>query len=572
MKKHISKLNHNNIIDHILYSFTGTALIACIMACLASSLPSAHATTGTASDTKTANASVTVSATCSMTANITTAHTATLPNGIWSGASGYYPNGIGNTTIATFCNDASGYSIYAVGYTGDTMTGGNNNKLHNSQLGSSYDIATGTETSGANSQWAMKVTKVTDSSESYLPNNLTIQNGFDNANYHAVPATYTEVARYSSATDATLGSKINTTYSAYVSSAQPAGTYEGKVKYTLVHPGGSDMPDVDTMQHVDYWGGSLLVGETRTVADIRDNKTYTVARLCTNYSGDNCTSSQIWMTQNLDLEIGGTYQDGNETKDIILTSENTDLNAAGSGAYANGYSTDGNGVITWTPSGTTVTGTPATISTYASGNPTSVSGWQNENYLPYMAEAGTNVLYGVNTTPYTSVSDCVTTGGHTQTECERYQVGNFYNWTAAIASNNSQPINSQYSVASNSICPAGWRLPYGPTNPGGTVIQSEFNAMLSANSIAGGTDLTGGTNVGYADGGFSKMTSYPYNFSRFGHVYGSTMGYVGGGGFWWSSTASSGTNGYGLYMHGTELYPAYSTVRLDGFSVRCVAK
>ena len=40
----------------------------------------------------------------------------------------------------------------------------------------------------------------------------------------------------SSTTDTTLGVKLETTYAAYISSSQPADTYVGQVKYTMVHP------------------------------------------------------------------------------------------------------------------------------------------------------------------------------------------------------------------------------------------------------------------------------------------------------------------------------------------------
>ncbi|MBQ6414030.1 hypothetical protein IJI28_00170, partial [Candidatus Saccharibacteria bacterium] len=39
-----------------------------------------------------------------------------------------------------------------------------------------------------------------------------------------------------STTDTTLGAKIETTYATYISSSQPADTYTGQVKYTMVHP------------------------------------------------------------------------------------------------------------------------------------------------------------------------------------------------------------------------------------------------------------------------------------------------------------------------------------------------
>ena len=122
------------------------------------------------------------------------------------------------------------------------------------------------------------------------------------------------------------------------------------------------------------------------------------------------------------------------------------------------------------------------------------------------------------------------------------------------------------------FCPKGWRLPNGLTNPSGTVVQSDFNAMLSAADIADGTDTSGGTNVGYGTDGFVKATSLPYAFSRFGGVNGTRMNNVGGYGYWWSSTASSGSNGYHLRLDGSSLYPANSNNRLLGFSVRCVAR
>ena len=122
------------------------------------------------------------------------------------------------------------------------------------------------------------------------------------------------------------------------------------------------------------------------------------------------------------------------------------------------------------------------------------------------------------------------------------------------------------------FCPKGWRLPNGLTNPSGTVVQSDFNAMLSAAGIADGTDTSGSTAVGYDTDGFMKITSLPYAFSRFGDVRGTSMRDVGGSGYWWSSTASSGSDGYNLALNGSALYPAHSFNRLIGFSVRCVAR
>ena len=61
----------------------------------------------------------------------------------------------------------------------------------------------------------------------------------DFSNYTNVPDLYTRVAYRNSATDTgtgALGSHLKTTYAAYISSTQVADTYQGKVKYTIVHP------------------------------------------------------------------------------------------------------------------------------------------------------------------------------------------------------------------------------------------------------------------------------------------------------------------------------------------------
>ena len=189
-----------------------------------------------ADDSVSVQASITVPIACTMTGTGTDSHTAILAPNTYSGASGSeYENGIGKTTLTAICNDDTGFSIYAVGYTGNEY--GATNLVGENTSGT---IATKVYASGDTaSNWSMKVTKVTDSTVSYNPANMSIQNSYDS--WHAVPSSYTKVAQYlantgSSATDTTLGAKVETTYAAYIASNQSADTYEGQVKYTLVHP------------------------------------------------------------------------------------------------------------------------------------------------------------------------------------------------------------------------------------------------------------------------------------------------------------------------------------------------
>jgi uncharacterized protein (TIGR02145 family) len=189
-----------------------------------------------AEESSVSTATVTINQSCSMAGTTNTAHAANLANGTYSGSN--YPNGIGQTTLRVFCNDNAGFAIYAIGYTGNEY---GNTKLHSSALGSTYDINTGTYNSGSasSSTWSMKLTSV---SGTYAP---TIADGTNNTEnfttWHTIPTEYTKVAYRTSTTDADnngqgTGSSLTTTYDAYVSATQPAGTYIGQVKYTLLHP------------------------------------------------------------------------------------------------------------------------------------------------------------------------------------------------------------------------------------------------------------------------------------------------------------------------------------------------
>lgn len=154
--------------------------------------------------------------TCTFTSNVTSAHTKTINPGSTQ-------SGIGTTKITTKCTNSIEHKVYAIGYSNNTD--GNTNLINSAD---NVTIATGTTTSGNVSNWAMLIAK---DSSSYQPSNLTITNSF--GSYHAVPSTSTQIAGYTGATDSTTGSSITTTYRAKMSDFQLAGTYVGKVKYTL---------------------------------------------------------------------------------------------------------------------------------------------------------------------------------------------------------------------------------------------------------------------------------------------------------------------------------------------------
>ncbi|MBR3052221.1 hypothetical protein IKG60_01190 [Candidatus Saccharibacteria bacterium] len=169
-----------------------------------------------------------------------------------------------------------------------------------------------------------------------------------------------------------------------------------------------------------------------------------------------------------------------------------------------------------------------------------------------------------------SLSPCIST--RTAEICDHAHIGNYYNWTAAIASNDSTAISSRYATASNSICPKGWHLPTGPDGTNG----SEFQLLLQAAHIANSGTSDPGTgdpiNIGFTDGGLNKIESSPYFFARMGDISGATLRSFTGGGYYWSGSAVSSSSAFSLYYGLDTLYPAGQYNRYHGWSLRCLAR
>ena len=185
---------------------------------------------------------ITVPVSCTLSGTGMDSHNAEINNG-------QYNSNIGTTTMKAFCNDNEGFSIYAVGYT-DNETG--KNVLTNSTLGPTHDIVTGTAISGNTSNWAMKLATVSNPTPTYpiivmgSTDDTEKQEGDpDYSAFQNVPSSYAKVAKRESSTDVGTnaeGATLTTTYQAYISPTQAAGTYTGQVKYTMVHPSNGEAP------------------------------------------------------------------------------------------------------------------------------------------------------------------------------------------------------------------------------------------------------------------------------------------------------------------------------------------
>ena len=477
------------------------------------------------------NLAISIPSSCTLSSLINGEHSKSILNGT-------YESGIGQSIITTYCNDRNGYVVYAIGSSNNEL--GNNKLISNiNDNTNNYDIASGIATSGTTSNWAMKLS-TSDIDSSIINTNVgddtpTIEPEYKDQ-YAIVPTTWTKVLSKPSGTVASAtGSSFTTTYATYVSTTQPAGTYLGQVRYLLAHP--ATNPKVLYMQDVAEWKDKLNTHDTVLAIDKRDYKAYWVTKLL---------DGHIWMTQNLAIDLGEIDIVGNVTP-RIFTSEDTDLNtiydeATGNYAeYNDGYSYNSTSdIISWTPA-----------------NSAATTKFEGDNAGNYWRSSFTE--------PYSAVKTDGPSTGHES-------LGNYYNWTAAIASNDSSSLaTSTYTNASNnpqnSICPKGWRLPtisnQSNTTPGSTNEFARLNYIYNDNKSSG------------EDAGTNLITR-PLWFVQTGYINisnDSLRGYDVDGKYW-SSTVSGGHEVYYLSFSNNNINAGGAEYfnRRQGSSLRCLAR
>ena len=510
----MGKVNKTNNYTEFYYHFFRNILLVgvplVIVFAIILSLPRSSAAELSQAD----NLAISIPTSCTLSSLINGEHSKSILNGT-------YEPGIGQTILTTYCNDKNGYVVYASGFSNNEL--GNNKLISNiNDNTNNYDIVSGTATSGTNSNWAMKLS-TSDIDSSIINTNAgtdtpTIEPAYNNQ-YAIVPTNWTKVASKSSGTVAsTTGSSFTTTYAVYASTTQPAGIYNGQVRYLLAHPYVS--PTILYMQDVANWKDNLNTHDTVLAIDRRDYKAYWVTKLL---------DGHIWMAQNLAIDLGEIDTAGNVTP-RIFTSEDTDLtdhSLTGAYSQANGYSYNENtGIITWTPSNTAKT-------INFEGN--TVTGWDLNSNVPYSAKK----------------TDSIINTGHTS-------IGNYYNWTAAIASNDSSTLTSDTKNnisqnPKNSICPKGWRLP---------------TISNQSETVAGSTNEFARLKLLYSS---NDWRTSPLYFALSGAVN-DTFSALNLYGFYWSSTVSTASNVYQMYFDSSTVYPSRDYYRNRGYSIRCIAR
>ena len=527
---------------------------------------------------------ITVPVSCTLGGTGMNTHNAEILNGA-------YQANIGTTVLHAICNDSGGFAIYAAGYTGNEVGGTNSNKLVGTSVTNYATIVTGLATSTPTpdvSNWAMKLAITQDSGNTTGANAFVIdsapnvENGADASfsAYHVVPNEFTKVAHKNSGTDMTAvtgGVKLTTTYAAYIARLQPADTYSGQVIYVLVHPStaaapavicnpeAEDIEDAVCLQdfageHRDDIVDSMTAETHYTLKDSRDGKSYTIAKYAV---GNN--DYDVWMTQNLDLDLDSSRTYTNADTDIGYNTTTGKYEAASWMPLRSTYATTQSQTHQWCNGGTWSANNSGGV--HCTGNETPESYDPGDLYWDKNGSGAWNYTYYENSCVYTTntpvcdqtlnpIAGLVTSSTNS---IPQYHLGNYYNWAAAVASNDSS-VYGEDDVVEQSICPAGWTLPRGGFG------EDTHYALW----IAYGFSLPMNWSTG----------DYLYD----GPLYVASSGYFEDGvlieimreGVYWESVAGLGDEAYAqsFWPGGYDLDIYYGTTsdRSEGLSVRCVLR
>jgi len=340
--------------------------------------------------------------------------------------------------ITVVSNNRTGYYL-AMSTTSSNLTNTADDTLHISSLDATNTTGYTTSNFPANS-WGYSV-KTGNNYGNYfgIGDYVVLQNA-------SAPAQSTSTVKFATKVDSTL----------------PSGVYTTSILFTIIAK-----PSL-YMQDVALWKDSVRTGESVQAIDNRDMKSYWVTRIetdpaipddraeCTG-TGNDRVCTQLWMTQNLDLDLDSTR---------TYTHADTDL----------GW-TDGDAGATWQPD----VSTKNDLSTFGES-------WEDS----YSDSAELFYYYpGGDVFRALTQSECEAMLGLNSADCYHYHAGNHYYEVAAIAGwalrgdgtyyLTNENIATPYYTNPNSVCPAGWKLPRGLTSEND---YSDFDYLLYYNNVS----------------------------------------------------------------------------------------
>ena len=259
------------------------------------------------------------------------------------------------------------------------------------------------------------------------------------------------------------------------------------------------------MQDVTGCPDTLTTGQVYSLKDSRDEQSYNVAKL----ADDKC-----WLLDNLALDLTDST--------VLSAMDSTNTNASDTTL---GYLKNGGGT---------------TSDQYATA---AVANWTSSySYSAPLVNMGYK-----DTVPTDATS---TAGG--------YKIGGYYNYCAASAGSycygNGTSQGTSSGNATESICPAGWRMPGGSSTIALTATPptGEYRNLYTNHYT---------TYAAYRAALHLPLSGYFSNGSPLNQ---------GSYGRFWSSTRVNNYYMYSLYLNTSSIDPAYSGDRYLGYSVRCV--
>ena len=456
-------------------------------------------------------------------------------------------------TITVLNNTGNGYTLTA--NVGDNTT--NSGRFNTSDLVHTDTNITNKFTSLATNANIANNTDLTDSTWGYSYKDETLSNP-SWSNYSGLPL-------YSATTPATLktsyspatsaeGDNIKFKIAAKSASNQASGEYNNVINFMITsqpipvtlsmayenagkqkHNGYYKLQDMN--QSICNATEVLDEGSQMQAIDIRDNKVYWITKL---------QDGKCWMTQNLDLNLSTS---------TALTNADTDLNT----------------VSSWTPMRSTIN---AVTDENTAG---AITGFAVDNNTPYSIDTGD---YYWRNTSYNDISACNV--GTSYNSCDYLtkpdntwknyfsitpyasngahgHVGNFYNWSALVASNDTSGYTSStyanvMNNPPNSICPKGWRLPTVSNDSYAINGTNEYARLANLYIGYSGNEEISAENLWNAPtywvlAGYVQLIASRPNQILYSPSYNGMLG---------SSTVNNSTMNYGIGWSGRRVVPEYS--------------
>jgi hypothetical protein len=265
--------------------------------------------------------------------------------------------------------------------------------------------------------------------------------------------------------------------------------------------------------------------DTITLTDTRNNQDYRIRKMA---------DGKCWMIDNLKLEL---------TDGMKLTPDDTNVTI--------------DTVVTLATGG--LTGN-FTTKNYLTADNSNTTGTDYDNY---------NAWRQVNPSDpnLADTERCRTNDGVTYNIESKTGCGYLYNYYTATAGTATNVLSNQYSIASGSICPAGWRLPTGLLGAGDKT--NDFSTL----------DIAYGGTGAYQTGTIINPPEVLVDLwwpagawqGVFTGTYTNRVRLQGDGGGYLSASIQSARGAYYVSFSGYNIYPGTTaTDRNYGFGVRCV--